>query len=41
MVVTRKKRRENKDVSIDLDNKLLEQVNNIKYLRIIVDNKLN
>jgi hypothetical protein len=41
MVVTRKKRRENKDVFIYLNNKLLEQVNIIKYLGIIIDSKLN
>jgi len=41
MVVTRKKRRENKDVSIYLNNKPLEQFNNIKYLGIIMDSKLN
>jgi ribonuclease HI len=31
----------NKDVSIYLKNKTLEQVNNIKYLGIIIDSKLN
>jgi len=41
MVVTRKNRRANKDVSIYLNNKPLEQVNNIKYLGIIIDSKLN
>jgi len=41
MVVTRKKRRENKEVSIRLNNKPLGQVNNIKYLGIILDSKLN
>ena len=41
MVVTRKKRRENKEVSVYLNNKPLEQVNNIKYLGIIMDSKLN
>jgi hypothetical protein len=41
MVVTRRKRRENTDVSIYLNNKLLDQVNNIKYLGIIIDSKLN
>jgi hypothetical protein len=40
-MVTRKKRRENKDVSIYLNNESLEQVNNIKYLEIIIDSKLN
>jgi hypothetical protein len=41
MVVTRTKRRENTDVFIYLNNKPLEQVNNIKYLGIILDRKLN
>jgi len=41
MVVTRKKRRENKEVLIHLNNKPLEQVNNINYLGIILDSKLN
>jgi hypothetical protein len=40
MVISRK-RRENKDVSIYLNNKPLEQVNTIKYLGIIIDSKLN
>ena len=41
MVVTRGKRRENKAVSIYLNNKPLEQVSNIKYLGIFIDRKLN
>jgi len=41
MVVTRKKRRENKEVLIYLNNKPLEQVNIIIYLGIILDSKLN
>jgi hypothetical protein len=41
MVVTRKKRRENKEISIYLNNKPLEQVKNIKYLGIVLDSKLN
>ena len=40
MVVTRKKRRENKDVSTYLKNKPVEQVN-IKYMGIIINSKLN
>ncbi|GFG33602.1 hypothetical protein Cfor_01075, partial [Coptotermes formosanus] len=40
MVITRRKRRENKDVLIYLNNKPLEQVNNINYLGIIIDSKL-
>jgi hypothetical protein len=34
------RRRENKDVGIYLNNKRLAQVNSIKYLRIIFDNKM-
>ena len=41
MVVTRKKRRENKEVTIYLNNTPLEQVNNIRHLAIILDSKLN
>jgi len=41
MVVTRNKRRENKDISTYLNNKPLEQVNNIKSQGIIIDSKLN
>jgi hypothetical protein len=40
MVVTRNYRRY-KDVSIYLNNKHVEQVNNIKYLGIIIDSKLH
>jgi hypothetical protein len=40
VVVTRKQRRENKEISIYLNNKPLEQVN-IKYLGITLDSKLN
>jgi hypothetical protein len=40
-MVTRRKGRENTDVSIYLNNKHLEQVNNIKYLGTIIDSKLN
>jgi hypothetical protein len=41
MLVTRRKRRENTDISIYLNNKPFEQVNNIKNLGIIFDSKLN
>jgi hypothetical protein len=41
MVVTRKKRRENKEITIYLNNTPLEQVNNIRHLAIILDSKLN
>jgi hypothetical protein len=40
MVVTRRKRRENKDVLIYFNSKRLEQNNNINYLGIITDSKL-
>jgi len=40
-VVTRKKRRENKETLIYLNKKCLKQFNNIKYLGIILDSKLN
>jgi hypothetical protein len=41
MVISRRKRRENKDISIYLNNKFLEKVITIKYLGIIIDSKLN
>ena len=40
MVISRRRRRENKNVSIYLNNKPLDQVNKIKYLGIIIDSKL-
>jgi hypothetical protein len=41
MVITRRKRREKTDVSIYLNSCPLEQVTSIKYLGVILDNKLN
>jgi len=41
MMISRRKRIENKNVSIYQNNKLLEQVNTIKYLGIIIASKLN
>ena len=41
MLITRKKRRGFKEVSISLINKPPEQVKNIKYLEIAFDGKLN
>ena len=41
MVISRRKRKEKKDISVYMIDKLLEQVQNIKYLRIIIDSKLN
>ena len=40
-MVTREKRRENKDVSIYLNNKPVKHFNSNKYLGIIIDSKLN
>jgi len=40
-MISRRKTRENKDVSLYLNNKLLEQVNTNKYLGSIIDRKLN
>jgi len=39
MLVSQKKKRKN-DVEIQLNNKILEQVNSIKYLGIIFDSKM-
>ena len=41
MMISSRNRRENKDVSIYLNNKLVEQVNTTKYPGIIIDSKLN
>jgi hypothetical protein len=41
MVVTRRKRRGKTEVYIYLNNKPLEQINNIKYLGIAIESKLN
>jgi ribonuclease HI len=40
MVITRRKRKENKEISIYMNNKPLVQVQKIKYLGIILDSKL-
>jgi len=40
MLMTRRKRRERKDLEIYLNNKPLKQVNNLKYLGVIIDSKL-
>jgi ribonuclease HI len=40
MLMTRRKRKENKEVKIYLNNRPLLQVNNMKYLGIIFDHKL-
>jgi hypothetical protein len=41
MVISRRKRKENKEMSVYMNNKILEQVKKIKYLGIIIDSKLN
>jgi hypothetical protein len=41
MVISRRKRKENKEISIYMNNKILEQVQKIKYLGIIIDSTLN
>ena len=40
MLMTRRKRRERKELDIYLNNKLLKQVDNMKYLSVIIDSKL-
>jgi hypothetical protein len=39
MVISRRKRKENKEINIYLNNKPLPQVSTMKYLGIIIDNK--
>jgi hypothetical protein len=41
IVISRRKRKENKEISVYMNNKPLEQVQKIKYLGIIIDRKLN
>ena len=41
MVISRRKRKENKEISVSMNNKTLEQVQRIKYLGVIIDSKLN
>jgi hypothetical protein len=41
MVISRRKGRENKEISVYMNNKILEQVQKIKYLGIIIGSKLN
>jgi len=40
MLMSRRKRKENKEIGVYINNKKLKQVNNLKYLGIIFDNKL-
>ena len=41
MVISRRKRKEDQEISIYINNKMLEQIQTIKYLAIIIDSKLN
>jgi hypothetical protein len=38
MIISRRKRKENKEINIYLNNKPLQQVSTIKYLRTVIDN---
>ena len=40
VLITRRRRKEKKEIEIYIDNNTLQQVNNLKYLGIIFDNKL-
>ena len=40
MLLTRRKRKEQKTVALFLNNKIIPQVQTLKYLGIIMDNKL-
>ena len=40
MLLTRRKRKERKEIAVYVNNKKLTQVNHIRYLGIIFDNKL-
>jgi len=39
MIISRRKRKENKEINIYLNNKPLQQVSTMKYLGIVIDNK--
>jgi hypothetical protein len=39
MIVSRRKRKENKEINIYINNKSLKQVTQMKYLGFIIDNK--
>jgi len=41
MLMSRRKRKENKEIGVYINNTKLKQVNNIKYLGIVFDNKLS
>jgi hypothetical protein len=38
MIISRRKRKENKEIYIYLNNKPLQQVSTMKYLGIVIDN---
>jgi len=40
-IVSRRKSKENKEITVYMNNKPIEQFQNIKYLGIIIDSKLN
>ena len=40
MLITRRRRKEKKEIEIYINNKTLQQVNNLKYLGIMFDSKL-
>jgi hypothetical protein len=39
MIISRRRRKENKEINIYLNNKPLQQVTTMKYLGIVIDNK--
>jgi len=41
MLITRRKRKENKEIPVYMNNKRLEQVQTIRYLGMIIDSKKN
>jgi len=41
MVISRRNIKENKEISVYINNKSLEEVKKIKHLGIIIDSKLN
>jgi ATP-dependent Clp protease adapter protein ClpS len=39
MIISRRKRKENKEIKVYLNNKPLQQVSTMKYLGIVIDDK--
>ena len=39
MIISRRKRKENKEINVYLNNKPLQQVSTMKYLGIVIDDK--